>query len=365
MTTKTSTTVLEGHSKPRRKRREPGRARRTIIPRPDDPREQAKRRWVDPILEDIRSEVGRKDAHEHHVSIQLTTRVLWSIANLDSFVDQGHVYVSQNGISDRVLNTNEQPISDRQARRVVAFLEDRKHLKIERTRGTRNIMRPIYCAANGGHDDRPQRTPCPYSPDSMSSESSYLNFSAKPSSPPTPSEPLADWKEECGPSEVGARAVDIATHSEAWEATDEFGGNHAAFAAEWKRAPYEATAKITAWIRRGGRLPTGNQYPANWLKHGLWENLGAPKAVPDQIEEHRGALGALDAPLREMIDPAQFRSWFIGGEAQLVSKTDDTVTISVKSDFYAKSIANRFADKIAQASGVPGLEFFVREDARR
>ena len=210
----------------------------------------------------------------------------------------------------------------------------------------------------------------PYPPQSEQQKECGPSLVARDTSPEIPTEvgippdrpPTTPGK---GPSneEVGARAADIATHSEAWEATDKFGGNHAAFAAEWKRAPYEGTAKITAWIRRGGRLPTGNQYPANWLKHGLWENLGTPKAVPDQIG-FRVELGALGAQLRRRIDPAQFRAWFVVGDAQLVSKTDDIVTLAVKNAFFANRIASDFAKAIAEASGVPGLKIVVREDGQ-
>ena len=85
---------------------------------------------------------------------------------------------------------------------------------------------------------------------------------------------------------------------------------------------------------------------------------GAPRQRAD-------ALGALDEKLRRLIEPAEFRSWFVTGEAELIEQTADTVTIAVKAPLYAEQIFNRYEPVIARAAGVQFVRIEVRQPAAR
>jgi hypothetical protein len=113
-------------------------------PAEKEDRERRKRLWLDRIDADLPTEESRSAARVFHVSLRLLRQVTGLIVNLDSFLDRGLVYASQAGLADHIKNANERPMSDRQVRRAVAFLEARGHLRVERTRGTRNQMYPLY-----------------------------------------------------------------------------------------------------------------------------------------------------------------------------------------------------------------------------
>ena len=87
------------------------------------------------------------------------------------------------------------------------------------------------------------------------------------------------------------------------------------------------------------------------------------KGVANQIG-FRVELGALCAQLRRLIDPDQFRAWFVNGEARFISKTDDTVTLAVKDKLFADYITEKFEDAIVLASGVSRCKVVVRWDSR-
>jgi len=120
------------------------RARRTTFGAETADRERRKRLWLDPLYADLDMPEALEMAKQHHVSLRLAGQVAGFIVNLDSFLDQGYVWASQEGLALYVKNYNGQPISNKQIGRVIAFLEARNHLSVKRTRGIRNEMRPIY-----------------------------------------------------------------------------------------------------------------------------------------------------------------------------------------------------------------------------
>ncbi|WP_141342501.1 DnaA N-terminal domain-containing protein [Bradyrhizobium sp. USDA 3458] len=82
-------------------------------------------------------------------------------------------------------------------------------------------------------------------------------------------------------------------------------------------------------------------------------------AIPSRAREPsraEDALGPLGAELRRRIEPVLFDTWFGRGEARLVSQSGDTVTLAVRSEFFAAQIMNRFESHIlASAPGVTRL----------
>jgi hypothetical protein len=73
------------------------------------------------------------------------------------------------------------------------------------------------------------------------------------------------------------------------------------------------------------------------------------------------ALGPLGTALRIRIGKANFEAWFEKGEAELVSQTADTVSIAVKSHFFAEQIRSRFEGDLEACSGALQIRFVVRE----
>jgi hypothetical protein len=144
-------------------------------PAEKEDRERRKRLWLDRVDADLPSPEGRAAAAEFHVSLRLARQLSGKIVNLDSFLDQGFVYASQAGLADRIKNANEERMSDRQVRRGIAFLEARGHLRVERTRGTRNQMYPLYRAA---------AAPGGTTTDTMSSDQGLHVLPFVPSCPP-------------------------------------------------------------------------------------------------------------------------------------------------------------------------------------
>jgi hypothetical protein len=141
-------------------------------------RERRKRLWLDPLRADLDTAEALQMARQHHVSLRFAAQVAGLIVNLNSFIDAGYVYASQAGLADYIKNENGQPACDRQVRRAIDFLVARKHLRVERSRGTRNRMFSLYRAAqpmaappnedimscDQGHDVRGVRTSCPPNP---------------------------------------------------------------------------------------------------------------------------------------------------------------------------------------------------------
>ncbi|WP_456679247.1 MULTISPECIES: hypothetical protein [unclassified Bradyrhizobium] len=73
-------------------------------------------------------------------------------------------------------------------------------------------------------------------------------------------------------------------------------------------------------------------------------------------------LGGLGEPLRRLVNDGNFQAWFVNGEAELVEHTADTITLAVKSKFYAIQIENRFERQIlACAPGAVWLHVVVRD----
>ena len=167
------------------------RARRTMFGTETADRERRKRLWLDPLYADLDTPEALEMAKQHHVSLRLAGHVAGFIVNLDSFLDQGYIWASQEGLAGYVKNYNGQPMSNKQIGRVIAFLEARNHLGVKRTRGIRNEMRPIYrltkpvsepspadatlapdcrsasdaiMSVDQGHDVRGVRTSCPPNP---------------------------------------------------------------------------------------------------------------------------------------------------------------------------------------------------------
>lgn len=134
-----------------------------------DDRERRKRLWLDPIKADLSAPGAREIAGQFRVSLRLSARIAGFIVNLDSFLDAGYVYASQSGIGRYIKNENGDPVSARQVRRCINFLAARGHLRVERRRGTWNLMFPIYRAAKSedtvssdrGNDVRGVRPSCP------------------------------------------------------------------------------------------------------------------------------------------------------------------------------------------------------------
>jgi len=84
-------------------------------------------------------------------------------------------------------------------------------------------------------------------------------------------------------------------------------------------------------------------------------SLGIPSRArePSRAED---ALGPLGAELRQRIKPVLFDAWFVKGEARLLSQTGNTVTLTVRSKFFAAQIVSRFESHIlASAPGVTRL----------
>jgi hypothetical protein len=141
-------------------------------------RERQKRRWLDPVFEDFDTPEALQTARAYHVSLRLAGQFVAFIVNLDSFLEDGYVYASQKALAARIKNENGEPTSDRQVRRVIAFVAARRHLHVERCSGTSNRMFPLYRAtqrvtppptedtvsSDHGHDARGVRTSCPPNP---------------------------------------------------------------------------------------------------------------------------------------------------------------------------------------------------------
>jgi hypothetical protein len=102
----------------------------------------------------------------------------------------------------------------------------------------------------------------------------------------------------------------------------------------------------------------GDQKGERSFAHVPLISLDIPSAPgPRRVED---ALGPLGAALRNRIEPATFEAWFIKGRAELVEQTADTVTVSVRSQFFAEQIRNRFESVLLSCAGVPRIEFLVR-----
>lgn len=108
------------------------------------------------------------------------------------------------------------------------------------------------------------------------------------------------------------------------------------------------------------RMKTGSQLPPNYSI----SNSIISAREPRRAEE---ALGPLGAELRKRIDPATFDAWFTKGEVEAVSQTADTITLAVRSKFFAEQIRNRFeSDILACLPGVARVEVVIKErDGRR
>lgn len=110
----------------------------------DPAREARKRLWLDPVFADLQTAEAAAVAKKEHVSVRLVRQIAGLIVNLNSFLDDGYVYASQVGLAKHITGSNDHPVSDRQVRRGLKVLEDRKHLQVDRRRGTNNRMRPLY-----------------------------------------------------------------------------------------------------------------------------------------------------------------------------------------------------------------------------
>jgi hypothetical protein len=110
-------------------------------------RERRKHLWLDPVDTDLATPEALKMAGEFHVSLRLVRQIVGLVVNLDSFLDIGYVYASQRGLAGCINGANDQPMSDRQVRRGIAFLKARNHLRVVERRGARNRMFPLYRAA--------------------------------------------------------------------------------------------------------------------------------------------------------------------------------------------------------------------------
>ncbi|APG08157.1 hypothetical protein BKD09_07440 [Bradyrhizobium japonicum] len=81
--------------------------------------------------------------------------------------------------------------------------------------------------------------------------------------------------------------------------------------------------------------------------------------IPSRAREPSSAedaLGPLGAELRQRIKPVVFDAWFGKGDARLVSQTGNTVTLAVRSKYFAAEIVNRFENHIlSSAAGATRL----------
>jgi hypothetical protein len=104
------------------------------------------------------------------------------------------------------------------------------------------------------------------------------------------------------------------------------------------------------------RINSGSRLPPNYsISNSI---INAPAPGPRRAED---ALGPLGAALRNRIGPAPFEDWFVKGKVELVEQTADTVTVSVRSKFFAEQIRNRFeTDIVACSGGTQRIEFVVR-----
>jgi hypothetical protein len=72
------------------------------------------------------------------------------------------------------------------------------------------------------------------------------------------------------------------------------------------------------------------------------------------------ALGPLGAKLRGQFAPEVFEAWFARGQAELVEQNSESVTLAVRSKFFAQYISNNFEGQILTASGAARLVLVVR-----
>jgi hypothetical protein len=113
---------------------------------PQTDRERRKRLWLDPVMADINTLDALETAAGCHVSLRLVAQVVGLIVNLNSFLDAGYVYASQEGLARYIKNENGRPSSARQVRRVIRFLVERGHLRVDGSPGISNLMYPLYRA---------------------------------------------------------------------------------------------------------------------------------------------------------------------------------------------------------------------------
>jgi hypothetical protein len=289
-------------------------------PAEKEDRERRKRVWLDRIDADLPTDEVRREAGEFHVSLRLVRQVTGLIVNLDSFLDRGHVYASQAGLADHIKNANEKRISDRQVRRVVCFLEARGHLRVERTRGTRNQMWPLYRAldvkgavASDTISDCCGSTTTPGSgaraPDTISSdqgrhvlpfdppcppnqESKLLDepLSKSPPLPPTPAEPIED-----GGSERELARTQVAASSDGRPpqknrvdehhpplSTAEFETLKAEYV-KWELAAFDPLAPEPRWYPSAADPERGKIGPPDFF---IWERrlCRRPDEIPEQLD---------------------------------------------------------------------------------
>jgi hypothetical protein len=176
---------------------------------------------------------------------------------------------------------------------------------------------------------------------------------------PTESPPTTAGK-GLGNEGFGAKPVPL-TFEAAWAASGKVGLKSFA-ETQFDKLTDAERAALGERMQREGRLDTGDAWFGKWLQRKGWRMSIVPTVATESV--FHVELGALGAQLRRLLDPALFRAWFVNGEARLVSKTHDTVTLAVKSRFFANHIAEQFSDAIRRASGVPGVKIMVREGAR-
>jgi len=253
-------------------------------------REQEKRRWTDLVIADLDSDAGKAAAREQHVAPRTVKQVMWTIANLDSFLDAGHVYISLPGLGERVRNCYDENMSARHLRRAVAVLVARDHLSIDPRPGSSNLMRPKYrgdtldmVTGDPGHDDRS-------TPDMMSAESSYLNSSTETLS-----------AEEGGAAVV--ESIDPARwFRELWLACANAptrGLEGPAWAA-WRDLSAIDQRHIRNLIGASGGIDIGRVWLSTWIQRREWEHRPLPRATgrlvwpgtPQWITERERRLAA-------------------------------------------------------------------------
>jgi hypothetical protein len=114
------------------------------------------------------------------------------------------------------------------------------------------------------------------------------------------------------------------------------------------------------------KADSGDQNEDSPFLHDPLVSLDLP-SEPNRESETGGprralvALGPLAEELSKKIGLDSFKTWFVKGEAELISQTADTITIAVNSKVAAWKLQNDYGDLIARVSGAERVVIEARK----